>query len=448
MKKTGLIIISAICIITIFAQKTLNVFKTDLSVLNISIAAIDSMKFSTNSTVLDIHKLDKKLDNLPISSIDSITFTDSIAKTLPVVSSTAATTVSFSTAQVGITINSVGGTSISEKGICWSLTENPTIGNTKIISSALVANTTVNLSNLNAGSTIYVRPFATNASGTAYGEQQSFITLSCDLPVVETVSATYNNTTNKVNCVSKITSNGGCGIAVNRGVCWSTTNLPTINDSKYASGTGVGQFYSLMTNLSPNTTYYVRAYATNCAGTAYGNQLSIKLLMGSVTYTLDINPTTYPEPYRLIKIAMDSACVYYNRYTTFRGNIYVYYNTGIPTAQASYHGSIGFGSNTRYMWVGTAMHEMAHFMGSGTTTEWQGKVVNGIWTGPVASALLKSLTGETLKGDSQHFWPYGINQKEEITGLGNAAAQAVGLSTTAKLVQAMVVNDCGLPTSW
>lgn len=70
----------------------------------------------------------------------------------------------------------------------------------------------------------------------------------------------------------------------------------------------------------------------------------------------------------------------YNRYTTFRGNVYVYYNAGIPTAQASYHGAIGFGPNTTYMWVGTAMHEICHFVGSGTRIEWQA-LTNGNWTG-------------------------------------------------------------------
>ena len=149
---------------------------------------------------------------------------------------------------------------------------------------------------------------------------------------------------------------------------------------------------------------------------------------------------------------MDSACWYYNRYTTFRGNIYVYYNAGIPTAQSNYHGSIGFGPNTTYMWVGTAMHEMAHFVGSGTTLAWQSKLVNGIWTGTVASNLLKNATGEILKGDNNsnpiHFWPYGINYKSEITNLGSVTNQQNALILHCKLVKAMVIDDAGLPNSW
>ena len=100
------------------------------------------------------------------------------------------------------------------------------------------------------------------------------------------------------------------------------------------------------------------------------------------------------------------------------------------------------------MWVGTAIHEMAHFFGSGTTTIWQSKIIHGTWTGTNGLNLLKSLTGGSLKGDTQHFWPYGINQKEEITGLGDLKAQENGLNTSVKLVKAMVIDDCNLPTTW
>jgi len=187
-------------------------------------------------------------------------------------------------------------------------------------------------------------------------------------------------------------------------------------------------------------------------GTFYGAQIKVQPLMGNITYTLDLDKTAYPTQYNLIKTAMDSACWYYNRYTTFKGNIYVYYNAGIPTAQASYHGSIGFGSNTSYMWVGTAMHEVAHFVGSGTTTGWRNKLVNGVWTGTVANDLLKSWTGESLRGDNNsnpiHFWPYGINYKTEITNLGSQQNQQEALIRHAKLVKAMVIDDAKVPNSW
>ena len=447
MKKIFLISISVLLIFVVFAQKTLNIFKADLTVINVDASQIDSMKFSNSNTQLDVYKSDKTVVNSTISSIDSITVTDSILHKLPTLTTTAVSSISFTTATSGISVSSAGGTSVIEKGICWSTSANPTISNTKIISSSLTPTAAVSLTGLTAGSTIYIRAYATNAYGTAYGQEISFQTTAYSLPTVETVSQTYNYSTNKATVVVNVKSNGGCALT-ERGICWSTSKNPTTANTKYASGISVGQFYAMMSGLSLNSTYYVRAYASNCLGTAYGAQLTVKPLMGNVTYTLDIDSAALPTQYKLIKIAVDSACVYFNRYTTFKGNVYVYYNAGIPTAQASYHGSLGFGPNTRYMWVGTALHEMCHYMGSGTTSAWQSKIVNGVWTGTTASTLLRNTTGETLKGDTQHFWPYGINQKEEVTNLGTIAAQENAMALCAKLCKAMCVDDAGLPSSW
>jgi len=91
---------------------------------------------------------------------------------------------------------------------------------------------------------------------------------------------------------------------------------------------------------------------------------------------------------------------------------------------------------------------LAHYFGSGTTTIWKSKMVNGVWSGSTASAFLLSSTGGTLKGDTQHYWPYGINYKTEITGLGNATAQTNGLILSVKIIQAMLIDDCGLPSRW
>ncbi|MBW6497766.1 MAG: hypothetical protein K0B09_05225 [Bacteroidales bacterium] len=71
-----------------------------------------------------------------------------------------------------------------------------------------------------------------------------------------------------------ISADGGATITA-RGVCWNTAENPTINDNKTTDGQGSGEFSSNMTGLTPNTTYYVRAYATNSAGTGYGEAISI-----------------------------------------------------------------------------------------------------------------------------------------------------------------------------
>ena len=86
-----------------------------------------------------------------------------------------------------------------------------------------------------------------------------------------------------------ISSNGG-GAIIARGICWSTSAGPTISGNKTSDSTGIGSFTSKLKGLTPNTTYYVRAYATNSLGTAYGNEFSFKT---TVTTVSDIDGNIY-----------------------------------------------------------------------------------------------------------------------------------------------------------
>jgi len=159
-------------------------------------------------------------------------------------------------------------------------------------------------------------------------------------------------------------------------------------------------------------------------------------VQAKVDYTLhkEANPTEDQlDAYKRITAVMDSALYYYNTYTNLSKHINVYYAPGVPTAEASSNGDLRFGENRTYMFVGTAMHEMAHTMGVGTTTEYQNLKGNGVFLGEKAQALLKELDNDPsaeLHCDNQHFWPYGLNQKSEVTSEND-------LIKHAKIVQAM-----------
>ena len=103
-------------------------------------------------------------------------------------------------------------------------------------------------------------------------EVSSFETEKIVMPVVKTAEATEVTTTRAV-CGGNVTSDGG-GTITARGVCWSTNQNPTIEDNKTTNGSGIGSFTSSLSNLASQTTYYVRAYATNEKGTAYGEEKS------------------------------------------------------------------------------------------------------------------------------------------------------------------------------
>ena len=141
------------------------------------------------------------------------------------------------------------------------------------------------MNNLEENTTYYVRAYATNSVGTGYGNVVTFTTpVNITLPQLTTAAIT-NLTYNTATSGGTITGDGGAAITAS-GICWSkTNNTPTLSDSTTAGTTASGSFTSVMNNLEENTTYYVRAFATNSVGTGYGNV---------VTFTTPVN-ITLPE---------------------------------------------------------------------------------------------------------------------------------------------------------
>lgn len=99
---------------------------------------------------------------------------------------------------------------------------------------------------------------------------QSGTTETYSIPSVVTYNVS-NNTSSSAKCGGNVTSAGSSDV-MSRGVCWSTSQNPTTSDNIKTSGSGIGSYNVTLNNLSPNTTYYVRAYATNSEGTGYGEQ--------------------------------------------------------------------------------------------------------------------------------------------------------------------------------
>jgi hypothetical protein len=105
-----------------------------------------------------------------------------------------------------------------------------------------------------------------------YGNEISFTTLP---PVIPSLSTTVASSVKGTAASSggSVSSDGGASVTA-RGICWSTASSPTTADFTTSNGSGIGTYTSSITGLSLGTIYYVRSYATNSVGTAYGNEIS------------------------------------------------------------------------------------------------------------------------------------------------------------------------------
>ncbi len=212
--------------------------------------------------------------------------------TIPVLTTTAISTITASAAQAGGNITSDGGASVTARGICWGTTSNPTTSNSKTTDGSGIGSFTSSLTGLTASTTYYVRAYASNSAGTAYSNEISFTTQAATTIPVITTTAISIITQTTAQSGGNITSDGGAPVTA-RGVCWSATTGPTTANSKTTEGIGVGSFTSFLTGMAASTIYYVRAYVTNSAGTAYGNEIIFTTQPASANTVTDIDGNVY-----------------------------------------------------------------------------------------------------------------------------------------------------------
>ena len=194
-----------------------------------------------------------------------ITFT---TLTTPTVSATATiTSITGTTATGGGTISSDGGATVTTRGVVWGTT---TGSSTYSATSGIGTGSYVsNLSGLSIATTYYVRAFATNSVGTSYGPEITFTTLN--IPTISSTTDASSITGSSAISGGTITSDGGAAV-LSRGIVWGAS----AGSSTYSvtTGSGTGIFASSLTGLARSTNYFVRAFATNIAGTVYGPEIN------------------------------------------------------------------------------------------------------------------------------------------------------------------------------
>ncbi len=187
-------------------------------------------------------------------------------------------------ATAGGNVISQGGTSVKERGVCFSITQDPNTSSDKVQIGSGTGTFSYDLKQLAKGTIYYLKAYAINDGGTAYGSEVSFKTKSD--PVVPTVitAEVISPTTTTAVCGGNVTSDGDATMLA-RGVCWDVNHNPDLADVHTIDPAGTGVFVSNITGLTGGTTYYVRAYATNSVGSSYGEEKSFTTLPVQPTVT-------------------------------------------------------------------------------------------------------------------------------------------------------------------
>jgi uncharacterized protein (TIGR02145 family) len=199
--------------------------------------------------------------------------------------------ITYRTATSGGNITDDGGAQVLERGLCWNTSGSPTIEDDFAKGGMGLGPFRKSITTLLPGTTYYLRAYAINSAGTGYGNELTFATVPLEVPVLSTYPITFTSQTS-ITTGGYVTKENGSH-PTKRGVCWNTSPNPTVDlGTKTSDGTLNGNFYSKISGLIPGTTYYLRAYATNDAGTGYGNELKFTIHISGTPIT-DIDNNIY-----------------------------------------------------------------------------------------------------------------------------------------------------------
>jgi hypothetical protein len=368
------------------------------TIAKLTVAVTDSASYSASATGLTLNR-QYYVRAYAINSVGVAYSTNEINFTtmaiMPTLTTQAVTNINIAagTATFNGTIETIGDPAYTERGFVYGTTNNPTIADIKVTASGTGTGAySAGATEIAEGQTYYVRAYATNDGGTAYGEEMNFVTVA-GMPEVSTQAVTsVNISAGTVTFNGTIVSAGDLSYT-ERGFVYGTTHNPTLSDTKkVATGTGIGIYSLNVSDVAEGYTYYVRAYATNSKGTVYGEEVD-----------LDFNavmPTLSTQAATNINIGAGTA--------TFNGTIqtsgdpaytergFVYATTHNPTIDdtkvtVSGRGTGAYSVNVADITVGNIYFVRAYATGSKGTT--YGAEVDFDFRG-----TLPTLTTQTVSG--------------------------------------------------
>jgi len=209
----------------------------------------------------------------------------SIVVSAPTVTTTAISSIANTTAVTGGNVTADGGAAVTARGVCYSTTTTPTTANSIVDGGTGTGTFTSNLSGLTAGTTYYVRAYATNSIGTSYGTQVSFTTTNV---VITAPTATTNAASSLANASATLNgsvnaNNGSTTVTFEYGL--TTAYGSTVNATPATvTGSTATSVSAAISGLTASTLYHYRVKAVNSAGTTYGADASFTTTSAPVSY--------------------------------------------------------------------------------------------------------------------------------------------------------------------
>jgi len=285
-------------------------------------------------------------NGLKYSNVDSVSTLPSLVATLTTAHPSA---MASSSAVSGGTISFNGNTAVTERGVCWSISPNPTLSGNHTATGSGTGTFVTNMTNLLGSTKYYVRAYALNTAGEGYGNLDSLVTAPPVLPAVSTIDAINIGSVKAVGRGN--VSDAGGATVTETGVCWNLTGDPTVADNYVKAGSGTGNFSATMTGLTPVTRYYMRAYAVNKVGMTYGDVISFSTFTLATIVTSPVSEITNVTATGGGQISSDGG-------TPVTTSGICWNTTGVPTIDDSHTtGNIG---------IGSFIHSMTGLMGSVT----------------------------------------------------------------------------------
>ena len=222
-----------------------------------------------------VDSLNWKLDSLNngMDSLANVIATLESIVCMPQVITGNITSTHNDTAVCGGSVTSYCGVEVSDRGVCWNTTGTADISGNHTSDGNGTGDFVSIISGLAPNTTYYIRAYLISGNDIVYGNEIQFSIKIDAAAAAVTTAAVSSITNNSAVSGGNATADGGSSIT-KRGVCWSTSHNPTVADDRTADSLGLGSFTSKLTGLAPQTTYYVRAYAVNSNGIAYGEEKS------------------------------------------------------------------------------------------------------------------------------------------------------------------------------